>query len=31
MTYTLQGKDRSIELFVLDILPHKEYERLFGY
>ena len=31
MLYTLKGNEVVIIAFVIDVLDHKEYERLFGY
>ncbi|MFH1473369.1 MAG: hypothetical protein ABIE55_00590 [Candidatus Aenigmatarchaeota archaeon] len=31
MIYTIEGNEISIFLFVLSIVDHKEYNRLFGY
>lgn len=31
MLYTLKGENVSIIALVLDVMDHKEYDRLFGY
>ena len=31
MLYTIQNKDDIIYIFILDILDHKQYNKLFGY
>lgn len=31
MLYTIKGNDQEVVCFVVDILSHKEYDRVFGY
>ena len=31
MLYTLEGDEKEIYIFILIIMPHKEYDKLFGY